>query len=113
MWKSLINNSRKKDFLYIVRSYMNLEACGYCGKEEDPEAICYKCFPKNKEIGFQSKIRATFWSLLRQFGRKNKFLTIRSELKVINKEIKRATYEMDAAYIEELMDEKYRLIDSV
>ncbi|WP_368502751.1 hypothetical protein AB3N04_01235 (plasmid) [Alkalihalophilus sp. As8PL] len=49
------------------------------------------------------------WNL---FCRKNKSLMIRRELKNINKKIKRATFEQDAAWVEELMEEKYRLIET-
>lgn len=113
MWKSLINNSRKKDILYIVKSYLKLEPCGYCGKEVDPEAICFKCFSKNKKTGFQSNITSAFYSVLKPFRKKNKYLAIRTELRTINKAMDRAIYEMDVAYVEELQEEKYRLIESI
>lgn len=37
-----------KHFIYVVKSYLKLEPCGYCGKLNDPEAICYKCLTRHK-----------------------------------------------------------------
>ncbi|WP_157076600.1 hypothetical protein [Sutcliffiella cohnii] len=51
--------------------------------------------------------------MLSIFRKKNKYLSIRKELRLINTAIKKATYEIDAALIEELLEEKYKLIESV
>ncbi|MFL0364641.1 MULTISPECIES: hypothetical protein [Pseudobacillus] len=45
--------------------------------------------------------------------RKNKYLSIRPELRALNKVLKKAADEVDVAYVEELMEEKRRLIESV
>ena len=44
--------------------------------------------------------------MLKLFRKKNKYLSIRPELRILNEAIKKATYEMDAATVEELMEEK-------
>lgn len=36
-----------KHFIYVINSYLKLEPCGYCGKANNPEIICYKCYPKS------------------------------------------------------------------
>lgn len=36
----------KKEVDYIVKSYLKMIPCGYCGDSLDPDEICYKCFPK-------------------------------------------------------------------
>lgn len=51
--------------------------------------------------------------MLDLFHNKNKFLSIRSELRFLNLEIERASYEMDIVLLDELMEEKRRLIASV
>lgn len=33
-------------FVYVIKSYLKLEPCGYCGKANDPEMMCYKCWKK-------------------------------------------------------------------
>lgn len=35
-----------KYIIYVIKSYLKLEPCGYCGKVNDPEIICHKCMPK-------------------------------------------------------------------
>ena len=33
-------------FVYMIKSYLKLVPCGYCGKANDPEMMCYKCWKK-------------------------------------------------------------------
>jgi hypothetical protein len=47
------------------------------------------------------------------FKIKNKYLKIRKDLRRINKLIQKASSDLDIAYIEELMEEKHRLIESI
>ncbi len=35
-----------RDIIYVIKSYLNLEPCAYCGKETEPAYFCHKCFPK-------------------------------------------------------------------
>ena len=35
-----------KRLVYVIKSYLKLEPCGYCGRASDPEMMCYKCWKK-------------------------------------------------------------------
>ncbi|WP_342515522.1 hypothetical protein [Sutcliffiella sp. FSL R7-0096] len=47
------------------------------------------------------------------FRRKNKYLSIRGDLRRLNKLIAKATIDLDVALVEELMEEKCRLLSSI
>ena len=38
-------------FVYVIKSYLKLEPCGYCGKSSNPEMMCYKCWKRIREEG--------------------------------------------------------------
>lgn len=50
---------------------------------------------------------------MRLLRRKNKYFSIREELRRLNKLIEKATIDVDVALVEELMEEKYRLLSSI
>ncbi|UAL49814.1 hypothetical protein K7887_22100 (plasmid) [Sutcliffiella horikoshii] len=60
-------------------------------------------------LGFSYDLSKSTFKL----ARSNKYLAIRPQLKYLNRAINRATYEVDVALVEELMEEKRRLIESV
>lgn len=41
--------------VYMIKSYLKLEPCGYCGKAGDPEMMCYKCWKRIREEGDKAK----------------------------------------------------------
>lgn len=38
--------NRMKFIIYVIKSYLKLEPCGYCGKSNDDGDMCYKCWKK-------------------------------------------------------------------